>query len=264
MFKILFLGDIVGKVGRKVVSEQLISLKNEFQPDLIIANGENSSGGFGIEYRTADEILHSGVDFITTGNHVWNKREVVKLLNDRSDKIIRPINFPEGAAGVGYAIFHHQNGVKVGIINAMGRVFMSELLDCPFRKIEKLLETEKNNVDFFFLDFHAEATSEKIALAHFLDGKVSAMVGTHTHVQTADERILPQGLGYISDAGMCGPYHSVIGAEVEGIVQRFLTGLPMRYNVAKGDAMINGVFFAVELKTKQAKIITRINRVFQA
>ncbi len=260
MFRLLFLADIVGRPGRRAVRDILPALKAEFSPDLVIANGENSAGGLGIDAGTAKEIFAAGVDIITTGNHVWNKKEVGALLSGESHRLLRPINFATGAPGVGACQYLSPEGVKIVIVNAMGRVFMNDLLDCPFQAIESLLCSELCQNAIIFIDFHAEATSEKIAMAHFLDGRVAALVGTHTHVQTADERVFPKGLAYISDVGMCGPTNGVIGVNADAIVHRFRTGLPMRFAVADGPSSVNGVVIDCDPETKVALAIKRIQR----
>ncbi len=259
MFKILFLGDIVGKPGRKAVQEHLPALKLEHQPDLVIANGENAAGGVGIEIKLAEEIFQYGVEIITTGNHIWNRKEIFPYLETNAQRIIRPGNFPEGAPGKGFCIVEKE-GLKIAIVNAQGRVFMAELVECPFKYLDKLLENELKTCDLIFVDFHAEATSEKVAFGNYLDGRASVVVGTHTHVQTADERILPKGTAYISDVGMCGPRDSVIGAETEKIIKRFITGIPHKFDVADDRGMINGVLVSFDSATKKA---LKIERVFK-
>ena len=262
MFKILFLGDVVGRPGRKVLKERVAELKQEFNPDLIIANGENSAGGLGIDPNTSREIFDSGVQLITSGNHIWNRREFIPVLDKQADKILRPINFPQGAPGKGSLVWISPAGVKVGLINAMGRIFMGELLDCPFRTTEAALENELKKCDLIFIDFHAEATSEKMAAAHFFDGRAAVLVGTHTHVQTADERIFPNGLAYISDVGMCGPSDGIIGVEAEPVIEKFLSGRPSRFEVANGAPMINAVVVTCDPANKSATAIERVNRIY--
>lgn len=262
-FKILFLGDIVGRPGRKILAENLAKLVSEYKADIVIANGENASGGSGIDPRTAGEIFSSGVDFITTGNHIWDRKEIKNYLNENSKKIIRPANYTAGAPGVGLAIIEKANFPKIAVMNLMGRVFMGDLLDCPFQKVDSLLASIDPSVDFKFLDFHAETTSEKIAMGFHLDGRVSIVVGTHTHVQTADLRFLPKGTAYITDVGMCGPYDSVIGMDVEGVLQRFRTGMPSRFEPAKGISQINAVLFKCDSKLKKVTAFERILRVYE-
>lgn len=247
MFSVLFLGDVVGRVGRKVLRELLPQLKSELNVDYCIVNSENSAGGLGVEPTTADEIFKAGADFQTTGNHIWNRKSIIPYLDNHTDKIIRPGNYQTSRdlapAGVGHTVVETSAG-RLLICNLMGRVFMGELLDCPFKAIDDILETE--DFDISFLDFHAEATSEKVAMGHHVDGRVNMVVGTHTHIQTADEKILPGGTGYITDVGMCGPYDSVIGVKKEDIVHRFRTGLPTRFDTAKGRGQLNGIVFRLE------------------
>ncbi len=258
--RILFLGDVVGSVGREALNKIMPQLKAELAPSFTIVNGENSAGGLGITAETANEIFKAGADFITTGNHVWNKKEVYPYLEKHQDRIIRPLNAAEGAPGAGFAIVPVA-GVRLLIVNALGRVFMNDLVECPFRTVERLLNNERDNYDVSLLDFHAEATSEKIAIGYFLSNKISAVVGTHTHVQTADERLLHGTTAYISDVGMCGPYESVIGVEVDLIVKRFYSGLPERFSVAKGPAIICGVVIDVDEHSGNATAISRIQKV---
>jgi metallophosphoesterase (TIGR00282 family) len=262
MIKILFLSDIVGRSGRKIVSESLKELKNAHKPDIIIANGENAAGGLGLDLKTADEIFKAGVDIITSGNHIWSKREICKYL-DSNKNIIRPANYPNGAPGRGFLIFELPDSKKLAVTNFIGRVFIPDLVDCPFRKADEILEGLKNKVDFIFVDFHAEATSEKVAFAHYLDGRVSAVVGTHTHVQTADERILEQGTAYITDAGMCGASDGVIGSNKKLIIEKFITGRPTKFELAGGSPKINGVIIELNNpengKVAMAKSIKRIS-----
>lgn len=259
MFKILFLGDIVGKPGRKAVSQNLPALRAELKPNLVIANGENSAGGVGIEAKLAEEIYSYGVDVITTGNHIWNRKDIFPYLDANSHRIIRPGNYPEGAHGKGFCIFEKEN-FKIAIVNAQGRVFMAELVDCPFKYMDQLFDNEIKDCDLVFVDFHAEATSEKIAFGNYLDGRASVVVGTHTHVQTADERLLPKGTAFITDAGMCGPRDSVIGGEVEKIIKRFVTGVPHKFDVAEVDGMLNGVLIEIDSVKKKPISIQRIQR----
>ena len=262
-FKLLFLGDIVGRPGRKILADRLSEIQNEYAVDITIANGENASGGSGIDPRTAGEIFSSGVDFITTGNHIWDRKEIKNYLVENSNKIIRPANYTKGAPGKGYAILEKNNFPKIAIVNLMGRVFMGELLDCPFQKIDSIIEEVDPSVDFTFLDFHAETTSEKIAMGFHLDGKMSMVVGTHTHVQTADLRLLPNGTAYITDVGMCGAYNSVIGMDVKGVLERFRTGLPSRFEPAKGVSQINAVVFTCSLEEKKVVSCDRILKIYE-
>ncbi len=254
MTTILFIGDIVGKPGRDCVYKTLPSLKAEFAPDLIIANGENSAGGMGINLKKYNDLIDMGIDVVTLGNHVWNNRDFVKDIHS-CKMAVRPANYPEGAPGNGYLI--HKG---VGVINLLGRVFMHEL-DCPFRKADAIINEIKDKCSMILVDIHAEATSEKIALARFLEGRVTAVLGTHTHVQTADERVFAEGTAYISDVGMVGPYNSIIGVDINPIIERFLTQMPKRFEVAKEGPCI---FNAVVIKTGnggRAVEIQRINRI---
>lgn len=242
--KILFIGDIIGRPGRLAVRELLPRLVGRHSPDLIIANGENASGGFGITPDTAVELRKLHIDVITTGNHIWDKKEVYDYL--RSEKtILRPGNYPAGAPGAGWGMFECASGVKVGVVNLMGRVFMDSL-ECPFRVGREAVMRLRQETPVIVVDFHAEATSEKAALANYLDGLVSAVIGTHTHVQTADERVLPGGTAFITDAGMTGPMDSVIGVKKEIIIQRFLTQLPIRFEVATKKVELQGVIVSVD------------------
>ncbi len=258
MPKILFLGDIVAKGGRTIVRDKLPELINKHAPDVVIANAENAAGGFGIDLKCCDEIFASGVQIITSGNHIWKKKEIIKYLENKPEKIIRPGNFPPGTPGNGYLIHHLPGGETLGVVNLMGRIFLGELLDCPFRKADELLLNELSNCTYTFFDFHAEATSEKVAFGLHLDGRASAVVGTHTHVQTADERALPEGTLYITDVGMCGPLNGVIGMEKDAIINKFISGMPTNFNaLTKGTMCICGVI--IELDKEKSSI----NRIFE-
>jgi metallophosphoesterase (TIGR00282 family) len=259
MFKIVFLGDIVGKSGRKLIKEELPRLKQEQQADVVIANGENSAGGLGIDPGCAGELFSAGVDLLTTGNHIWSKKEVYAYLDEHSSRIIRPCNYAPGLPGAGFLVWRSARGVSLCVINLLGRVFMPDLLDCPFRCFDSLLEiNEVRNADLRFVDFHAEATSEKIAFGYHADSRATAVVGTHTHVQTADERVLPGGCAYITDAGMCGPEDGVIGVSAERILERFRCGLPMRFDLAKGRRQLCAVVISCDEVSGRAVEITRI------
>ncbi len=237
--KVLFIGDIIGKPGRKVVSSKVPELREEYGIDMVVANGENSAGGLGLTPATAEEIFQSGVDVITSGNHIWKHKEIVPYL-DSGPPVVRPLNYPQGAPGKGYLIWN-----KVLVVNIMGRVFM-DALDCPFRAIDHLLNTCNPTPKFVLVDFHAEATSEKNALGIYLDGRVSAVVGTHTHVGTVDTRILPKGTAFVTDLGMVGPKDSVIGNDPEGIIEMFLTGMPHRFTVGSGTSVFNSVLVDID------------------
>ncbi|MGE5573131.1 MAG: TIGR00282 family metallophosphoesterase [Bacillota bacterium] len=254
--QILFIGDIVGKPGRRACRVLLPDLVQELRPDAIIANGENAAGGFGLTAETADEILDCGVNVITTGNHVWNKKEFYQILAT-SDRVIRPANYPPGAPGRGAAVVRLGSGARLCVLNIAGRVFMAPI-DCPFRTADRLLEEFSSRCDLFVVDFHAEATSEKVAMGWYLDGRVACVVGTHTHVQTADERILPGGTAYITDIGMTGPMDSVIGVRKDIIVQRFLTGLPAKFETSLGPAQLSGAVVSVDEATGKARGIERV------
>ena len=253
---VLFVGDIVGHQGRRAVADLLPGLQHEFSIEFTIANCENAAGGFGLTKKVADELLSSGVNALTSGNHIWDKREMVPFL-DSMEMVLRPHNYPPGVPGRGCGIYRIREDLKIGVINLQGRVFM-RAIDCPFRVADMLLEQIQDAVTF--VDIHAEATSEKIAMGWYLDGRVAAVVGSHTHVQTADERVLPGGAAYITDAGMTGSFDSVIGIEKEAIINRFLTGIPNRFNQAKDDVRLSGVVVSINSRTRKAVGITRVVR----
>ncbi len=252
--KVLFIGDIVGKPGRRALKTWLPSLMNKHNIDLVIANGENGAGGFGLTREIALEILSMGVDVITGGNHIWDKKEFIPVLDDL-ERVIRPANYPPGVPGKGWVQVRTPHGIPVVVLNLEGRIFMDPL-DCPFRKAKEVLQSLSGII--VVIDFHAEATSEKMALAWHLDGRVSAIVGTHTHVQTADEQILPSGTAYITDLGMTGPSLSVIGMRPQEPLHRFLTHLPCRFEVAKGPVQFNGLLVEINPSTKKASGLQRI------
>jgi len=254
--RLLMIGDIVGRSGRRAVKVNVSSLKREFDLDLVIANGENAAGGNGITKEVAQELFSSGVDVLTMGNHVWNKKEAYVYI-DRETRIVRPANYPPGTPGIGANVYDTRRKVQVAVINLAGRVFL-QAIDCPFRKADEMIARMKEKARVVVVDFHAEATSEKIAMGWFLDGRVSAMVGTHTHVQTADERILPGGTAYITDLGMTGPWNSVIGVKKEIIIDKFVTQLPQRFEVATGAFQFNGVIIDIDEETGEATSIKRI------
>ena len=252
--KVLVIGDVMGKPGRDAMKEFLDKKKNEY--DFVIVNGENAAAGFGITPKIADEFFELGVDVITSGNHIWDKKELYSYLNENQN-ILRPLNYPKGVPGFGYTIKQNRNGDKIAVINIQGRVFMPEV-DSPFDRIEEVLEEIKKETDTIIVDFHAEATSEKMAMGWYLDGKVSAVVGTHTHIQTADERILTKGTGYITDLGMVGPWNSILGVEKEIIINKFITALPTKFNLAKGPNVFSAVVLKVDETNGECVDICRI------
>jgi metallophosphoesterase (TIGR00282 family) len=257
--KLLFIADIVGQPGRRAVKELVPALKRQHLVDVVVANGENSAGGSGITVGTAGEIFSAGVDIITSGDHLWDQKEVMELLaNER--RFVRPLNYPPGTPGQGSFVLLREGRPAVAILNLQGRTFMPPL-ENPFlaalAEVKRLHQTTRN----IFIDFHAEATSEKVAMARMLDGEVSAVVGTHTHVQTADEQIFPGGTAFLCDAGFTGPHESVIGREIEPVVQRFLTGMPQRFEVARERVLLQGALVDIDELTGRA---TRIQRVSES
>jgi metallophosphoesterase (TIGR00282 family) len=248
--RLLFLGDIVGRSGRHAVVEALPGLKRRFALDFVVINGENAAGGFGITEAIVDELIEAGADAVTLGNHAFDQKEALVFI-ERQDRLIRPINYPQGTPGRGAALIKSASGAEVLIINAMGRIFMPEL-DDPFRAIDAELTAcpLKEGADAILIDFHAEATSEKQAMGYFVDGRASAVIGTHTHVPTADERVLPSGTAYISDVGMCGDYNSVLGMDVDEPVSRFLTKIQrQRFEPARGPGTVSGLAVEIDDKT---------------
>ena len=253
--RFLIVGDVVGKPGRQILADKLKTIKEELDIEGVVVNGENAAGGLGIVPEVCEEILSYGVDVITSGNHIWDKKEIVDYI-DYQPRLIRPLNYPPGVPGRGWTIVEGKN--KWIVVNMSGRVFMPAL-DCPFHRIEEELENLKKITNLIFLDFHAEASSEKIAMGWFLDGKISCIFGTHTHVATADERILPQGTAYITDIGMTGACDSVIGVEKEDILTKFLTQMPIKYRVAKDNVQLNGIVVEVDEATGRAVRISRLS-----
>lgn len=256
--KIIALGDVVGRHGRNAIKMFLPELRAHFNADLVIVNAENSAGGTGIDDKCAVEIRKSGADIITLGDHVWQKSEFKPFLDKNSAWCIRPINYPEGAPGRGWTVAT-VNDHKVAIINAIGRTFLNLPLDCPFVTVDNLLNNQLADISIRICDLHAEATSEKAAFAHHFDGRMSLLYGTHTHVQTADQRILEQGLGFISDLGMCGPEQSVIGMDPGVATRRFMTGLKEGYRLANSKASLKGVFCEIDPASSKAVSIQRIS-----
>lgn len=260
--RLLFIGDIFGRPGRTIVRENVQRLVSEHNVDLVIANAENSAGGFGVTPQIVEELFELEIDVLTTGNHVWDKREIIDYFNSaqsepysQARRVLRPANYPAGTPGVGIYQGTARNGVSYAVINLQGRVFMANI-DDPFRVADDLLKQVKAKV--IFVDMHAEATSEKVALGFYLDGRVTAVVGTHTHVPTADDRILPGGTAYQTDVGMTGPYDSVIGVQKELIIQRFLTNLPLRFEPATGDVRLCGTLIDCDETSGRARTIQRI------
>jgi len=256
--RLLFLGDIVGKPGRDLIRRHVRALAARQRADLVIANGENAAGGAGITRDNMLEILAAGVDVITTGNHVWDKRETLEFIGNEP-RLLRPANYPEGTPGAGSYVATLASGELVGVINVMGRVFL-HAIDDPFRAADREIERVRAaGARVIFVDVHAETTSEKLALSYYLDGKVSAVIGTHTHVQTADERILPGGTACLTDVGMTGPHDGVIGIEKSAIIARFVSGLPGRFETASGDPRLNAVLIGVDGDSGRATRIERLS-----
>lgn len=253
--KILFIGDIVGEPGRKIVKENIRQLFDTYGPDIIIANAENAAGGFGVTPDIAEELFSLGIHVLTSGNHVWDKKEIMPYLS-KQDRLVRPANYPEGNAGYGSVVISTPAG-KAAVLNLEGRVFMSNL-DDPFRTADREIERLKRETAVVIIDFHAEATSEKTAFAWYVDGRASAVIGTHTHVQTADERVLPGGTAFITDAGMTGPLDSVIGVKKEEAIARFLYQSPHKFTVPKGPVHLDAVLIDVDAATGKALSIERV------
>ena len=254
--KVLFIGDIVGKIGRNATKALIPTVATRYKIDLVVANGENAAGGFGITDKIVTELLNCGVNIITTGNHIWDKKEFIPQIS-KEDRVLRPLNYPPGVPGFGSLLYSLRNGIKVAVINLSGRVFMSPI-DCPFRVGKEEIQRLSSETKIMIIDFHAEATSEKIAFGYYVDGKVSAVVGTHTHVQTADEKILPGGTAYITDVGMTGPGDSVIGIEKGQIIERFLTSMPMRFETAKGEGIFSALVIEIDEESGKSTAVQRL------
>lgn len=254
--RVLAVGDIVGEAGLKKAREILPKLKQEEKIDFIIMNGENAAGGMGLTEKLYREMLAIGANVVTMGNHTWAKKDIFSFIDD--PKLIRPANYPEGVVGKGYGIYPCKDK-KIAVVNLIGRTEMNVLTENPFLKMNEIIEEVKGKCDIIILDFHAEATAEKIAMGYYLDGKIQIMFGTHTHVQSADEQILPKGTGYITDIGMTGPKYSVIGMDIQASIKRFETTLPERYKLAEGKCMLNGCIFDINEETCRTEKITRIN-----
>ena len=257
MIRLLFIGDIVGRPGRDLVRRGTAALRDYHQIDLVIANAENAAAGFGITRELGEHILDSGVDVMTSGNHIWDKKEAIDYIGIEP-RLLRPANFPAGVPGNGSYVARTADDVSVGVVNVMGRVFMLSI-DDPFAGVLKEIEKVKQRARIVFVDFHAEATSEKVAMGWHLDGKVTAVIGTHTHVQTADDRILPKGTAYLTDVGMTGPHDSVIGVDIAPALGRFLNAMPARFETATGNPRLNGVIIEADETTGLATEIERIS-----
>jgi hypothetical protein len=254
---ILFIGDIVGRPGRELVQKGLRGLVEHFDIDVTIANAENAAAGFGITRDIGDTLLESGVDVMTSGNHIWDKKEALEYIHVEA-RLLRPANYPAGVPGRGSYVAQTRDGRAIGVINVMGRVFMTPL-DDPFAVVLREIQAIRHRTRVIFVDMHAEATSEKIAMGWHLDGKVTAVIGTHTHVQTADERVLPNGTAYMTDAGMTGPHDSIIGMEKDSALARFLNAMPAKFEPATGNPRLNGAVIQADDKTGRATKITRIS-----
>lgn len=262
MIKILFLGDIFGKPGRKAVGDLLPKIREEYKIDTVIANGENLAGGFGITQKTANHMFHSGVDVFTSGNHLWDNKDGMDFIAE-NQKILRPANYPPGTPGNDFFLFQPKPDLSIAVLNLMGRTFTIEV-DCPFRVAKKYIKKIKKFTNIIFIDFHAEATSEKKALGWFLDGDVSAIIGTHTHVQTADERILPNGTAYLTDAGMTGSQDSVIGLRIGDAIDRAIKKIPNQFHVAKENIYINGVIIEIDEQSGKSSNIKRLSIAYNS
>ncbi len=254
---ILVIGDIVGRPGRSVLGSLLPEIQRKYDIAFTIANAENAAGGRGLTRSVRNEILAAGIDVITMGNHVWDNKEILTFIDDEF-RLIRPANYPGPCPGQGYHLYKGGFNKNVAVVNLSGRVFLPPL-DCPFQIVDEIMDELKDAADIIIVDFHAEATSEKLALACYLDGRVQAVLGTHTHIQTADERILPGGTAYISDLGMTGPKDSILGMDKELVIQKFLTGRPVRLEVASGKAQMEGVILQIDDDTDQVQAIRRIS-----
>lgn len=259
--RLLFLGDVVGRGARQTLRRRLRSLRREQNLDFVVANGENAAGGKGLDPDSAEELFDAGVDVITSGNHVWQHARLLPVLEHES-RIVRPANFPSGNPGHGWTVQRAANGAAVGVVNLIGRAFMGSY-DCPFKMADRALATIAPEVDVVLVDMHAEATAEKVAMGWHLAGRVAAVVGSHTHVQTADERVLPGGTAYLTDAGMCGPTDSVIGMRREEVLRRFITQMPARFEVAKGPLVLQGAFVDVDQESGRASSIQRFQEIHE-
>jgi len=258
--KVLFIGDIVGEAGRKAVRKGIPNLVERLRIDFVIANAENAAGGFGITREVGEEIFSLGVDVLTSGNHIWDKKEAVTYI-EKENRLLRPANYPEDVPGDGSIVVNTRTGEKIAVLNISGRVFMNQI-DNPFTVSKKEISELKKQTNVIIVDFHAEATSEKSALGWFLDGEVSAVIGTHTHIQTADETILPGGTAFITDVGMTGPTNSIIGIKKEQIINKFLTYMPARFETAKGASLLSAVVIDIDPESGHARNIERLQIKF--
>jgi 2',3'-cyclic-nucleotide 2'-phosphodiesterase len=255
--RILILGDVMGRPARRAVGGLVPSLVKEEKIDLAIANAENAAGGMGVDLKSAGELFGAGLQVLTSGNHIWKKKEIFQYL-DIKPNLIRPANYPEGAPGRGWCEWRNQDGLTALVINIQGRVFMPNHVDDPFRCVDAILKEHRSHSPVIIVDVHAEATSEKNALGWYLDGRASVVYGTHTHVQTADERILPNGTAYITDLGLCGPFNSVIGMEKETVIEGFISQLPRKFEVAKDDVVLQGIIVDIDERSGKARAIKRL------
>lgn len=256
IFRVLCLGDVVGRPGRDVMKKHLPALFKNEQVDFCIVNAENAAGGSGVIPEIFNELMSYGIQCVTTGDHIWKKKEIIPVI-EKDQRLLRPANYPLEAAGRGFAVYDTAKGIQVAVLNLQGRVFMKPI-DCPFKTADDILEQIPATVRIIICDFHAEATSEKVAMGWFLDGRVSFVFGTHTHIQTADETILPQGTAYITDLGMTGPYESVIGRRVDKVLHTLITSMPTTFDVAEGDVRISGAIATIDASTGKAVDIKRI------
>lgn len=253
--RIMLTGDVVGRPGRRAFREYTPRLRSEKGIDVVIVNGENAAGGKGLTRRALDELYSGGADIVTSGNHIWDKKDVLEFI-DREPFLIRPANYPEGTPGKGSCIYPFK-AKNIGVLNLSGRTFMPPM-DCPFQKAEGILREMTPDCDILLLDFHAETTSEKMAMGWYLDGRVNAVVGTHTHIQTADERLLPRGTAYLTDLGMVGPWNSVLGVDADRIIYKFTTGMPVRFELAEGPCVYSAAIVEIDDRTNRTSGIERI------
>jgi len=260
--RVMVLGDVMGRPARRAVRDLVPSLIEKEEIDLAIANAENAAGGMGVDLKSAKELLSAGVQIMTSGNHIWKKKEIYSFL-DEQESLIRPANFPAGAPGRGWCLWQH-NGLRALVINLQGRVFMPNHVEDPFRCVDGILKERGGNSPVVIVDMHAEATSEKYAMGWYLDGRASLVYGTHTHVQTADERIFPAGTAYITDVGMCGPFDSVIGMEKETVIRGFITQLPRQFEVAQDNVVLQGVIVDIDDESGKAREIRRLRVHWEA